>query len=193
MIADVADHFLQALGRPATYTSPGGSPVSIRVIVQDTDKEIRSGRTTDLIAAQATASVSASISPRRGGLIEVGGTQYEIHGLVTSAAPGLTDLALIRLSGSGVETFDVSEAVLQSMGEPVVIDGVNIVAQVNRSGLLLEEDKYGNAIEVIRNVLGVALADAVAIDEGSIVELDGRDRIVLRVLRDGTGMTRVIC
>lgn len=184
---------LQSLGSPAVNTAPGGSAVPCRAIVNDADKEIRLTRTTDLASSDATASVAASLSPRRGGRLTCAGSEYEITGLVRSSTPGLIDLGLVRISGAGIDTYDVGPAVLAAMGEEIIIDGREIRAAVNRSGLLVEEDKWGNKIEMIRNVLGVRLVDAAGISPGSIATFDGRDHLVLRILRDGTGMVRIVC
>jgi hypothetical protein len=188
-----ATHLLTSLGRPATYTAPGGLAVSCRAIIKDVDREIRLSRSSDLVGSDAVASIDASLKPRRGGLLTIAGTEYEISGLVRSSAPGLVDLGLMRLSGAGVETFDFSAAVLDAMGEEITIEGRTVRAQVNRSGLLLEEDKWGNGIETIRNVVAISKDDGEGVKAGTILTFDGEDHRVLRVLRDGVSMLRIVC
>ena len=188
----VARAILATKGRPAVYTAPGGSGVSTRAVVRDVDREIRLTRGTDLAASDAVAAVDEALAPRRGATLACEGSEYEIAGILRSSVPGLVDLGLVRLKGPGVEIRDLSGPILRAHGETVEIDGHEVRAAVNRSGLFIEEDKWGNAVEAVRHVVGISLADAEGVRPGSIVRLDGSDRLVMRVLRDGLGMVRVV-
>lgn len=198
-MASPGTQFLVSVGRPATYTAPGGSPISCRAIIKDVSAELRLARTADLIRSDAVASVDAAINPRRGGIIEVSGTRYEITGTLRSGAPGLIDLGLIRFDGEGVEVHDFAPAVLTAWGEPVeLIDNHGdaprtVQAMVNRSGLVIEDDGMGNGVETLRYSIALRLSDLGDLGGGSLVRVDGEDRPVLRVMRDGVSMARVIC
>lgn len=182
---------LQAQGRPAVYTAPGGSPVPVRARVTDADARLRLNRTTAMVASQAIGVMSTSDGPIRGGIIEQDGSAYRIDGLLSSSVSGLVDLTLIRISGSGRDNCLAGVNILRR--DVVEIDGRTVRAHVNRSGVMLEENGWGNALEVARRFFSVAIDDAVGVSAGSVAIFEGERLIVLEVVRDGLKSVRLVC
>lgn len=187
-----ADNILRRQGRPVSYTPPGGSAIQTRAKVREVDEQARAPGESGYIAGDAVGFMSDEDTPVRGGVLEVAGAEYRIDSLLPGSAPGLVDLALTRLSGPAVHGVDFTAAVSR-LGEPVVIDGADVRAVVNRAGVLLEENELGLPVETRRLVLRVRAADAPSVGMGSLVSVDGRTVRARSVRQRGDGTIELVC
>lgn len=196
MAIDYARIVLQAQGRPAEYTSPGGSPVAVRAKVREVDADIRMNRTMKMYGAQALGAMAESDDPERGGLIAIDGSEYRIDGTTASSVRGLVELNLTRMSGKALQSHDLSSAALAGpRSEMISVDGFFLKGNINRSGLLLEEDGFGEGVEVVRTVILVRASDLPeGTDSGSIVVLESGEELEIQYTKkDGLSMVRMVC
>lgn len=194
------NHFLISLGRPATYTAPGGLPMPCRAIVKDVDSLADLTRAAELVSADAVASVSDALNPSRGGILSVDGNEYEVSGKLRALVPGLVDLGLIRISGDGFDAWDISRAALAVWGEDIeILDTPDaaprtVRAVVNRSGVMVSADEFGNEIEKRQNTIAIPAESVGALTSRSILRFDGQDHSIDQAkTRLGVGMFRVVC
>lgn len=186
-----AKQIIRSLGRPVAYTPPGGSvSQSIRAVIVDADESMRFHRDASVISSDASGSVLSSIGPRKGGTIETSnGALFEIYGITAGDVPGLLNLALMRLNLiHAAPLFDFTKPVLRRLGEDVEIDGKTVRAAVNRSGLFESVDEFGSRIEITRTVIAFSENDAPDVDEGSLVLIDGEEKTIEQLIRDGSGL-----
>ena len=197
-LSSMTNAFAQALmrsprSRPATYTAPGGSPVPIRCVFEDSSAEARVNSGVDVIADQAEGSVLESVNPQVGGVITAGTAEYEIRNIELSSAPGLLELDLLRTAGDPVEAHNLAPALMAAMTDTVQVDGQPVRARVARRAKVIEGDAWQGRVVTIRTLISAPNADLAAAGPGSFVDLAGRELVVDRVMRDGTGMTILVC
>jgi hypothetical protein len=191
-----ADDILDALGDPATYTAPGGSPFAIMAMIRDADQLVRATRRTRLVGHQSEGSILERVGAVRGGQIQAGGAVYRIEEIVRASTPGLLDIGLRRVSGEPVSMAapgDFADLILDALGRDVMIGDRPVLAQISRSGSVLREDGYGAAIEMFVVVVSVADADAVGVRPGDALTVDGVPMRAITVQRGGAGLTRISC
>lgn len=182
--------------RPASYVAPtGGAGVPCRVLLNDTPGEIRRESGEEYYADDAELAASDSIPVSVKGSFVVGQSVYRVVSVAPSRAPGLIDCAVYRVSGPGVELFDLSGPILAAgTAEVVHINGRPVRAVVARRASSLVEDEDGTEIIAQRNRVGIKLADAQGVSAGSVVRFDNEDFIVSEPpRRTAAGLITLIC
>lgn len=190
---DIAQDFLDALGRPAVYrATPDAEPVATTVIFKEGAAEVRAGRS-QLVMFGAEATVARSLGVIRYSHIEIDGSIYEIGEMLRSPTPGLLDLGLTRLAGGQVteDCYGAAADAIEALGRPVLIDGRPVFAQVSQWGEK-EETRYGQIIETVRTVLSVRFGDVVDVLPGASATVDDEDYRIRAILPDARGLARVV-
>jgi len=147
----------------------------------------------DVIADSAEGSVLESVDPEIGGIIQHGDTEYEIRNIEPSSAPGLLELDLLRVSGEPVEAHNLADAIMRSGAEQILLDGQPVSAQVARRAKVLEGDAWEGQVVALRTLFSVRNEDLGPAGAGSFIDYAGREYVVDRVMRDGTGLTVLVC
>ncbi len=189
---DMSKSLIRALGRPATYTAPGGSPVSVRAKVQDADETSSiPGLGSEVGTHDAVAFVAASAGVEPGGVLEQAGTTYEVFD-TTPDLDGLVRLNLMRIAGDGVSRWDFASPGRVMRTENVEHSGAQIRAHVNAQAEVFETDGYGVPVQTVRTVILVDETEGEAIAEGDTLTVRGQARHVLRNERTGRRTRRVV-
>lgn len=166
----------------------------VRVWIRDADRRVRMSRTMSMYAAECVGVIASDVPLERHGVFAQGGSEYELLDWEQSNLPGIHDVALTRISGPGINEWDLSRAALAGpRGETVVVDGVPMRAHVRRQQAVIEEDAYGSDREVLRNIVAIPEPEAAGVVQGSVVAISGTEHQVQYTLRDGLGMVKVIC
>lgn len=181
--------------RAATYTGPdGGEPLPCRILLNDTPGETRREAGEEFLFDDAEGAVSQEVPVEYEGRFTVEGSVYMVAGIHPSKAPGLQDIGLVRVSGPGVDLFDLSKPVLSAgTRELVELDGRKIWAIVARRAATLETDQDGYEVVVQRNRIGIADADLGSSGQRSRILLDGEILYVTAVRPSAAGMSTLIC
>ena len=185
---------LATLGRDVRYTAPGAPTITIRAVLREKSATLSAPRAAGRIASyDASATVSSNLAVSVGGTIEADGAVYRVDHRQVSRTPGLTDLGLVRLSGPATEhdPSGFASAVLGALGETVLIDGLPVLAHVERAGVFLEAGD-GREIESVRTVVSVSSGVAEAALVGSEVVVEGETLRVREIAPGGHGLTRLI-
>lgn len=190
---DLAQDFLDALGRPAVYrATPDAEGVPTTVIFKEGAALTRAGRS-EFVTYGAEATVSRALGVVRFGRLEIEGSIYEIGEMLRSPTPGLLDLGLSRLSGPQVtdDRYGAAADAIEALGRPVLIDGRTVIAQVSERGIAETADG-GQVFEVIRTVLSAAASDVEGIAYGAPATVDGEGYQVRVVLPGSRGLAMVV-
>lgn len=190
---DLAQDFLDALGRPAIYrATPDADPVSTTVIFKEGASELRFGRS-QLVAYQAEATIPASLNPIRFARLEIDGSVYSIEEKILSTIGGLIDCGLKRLSGPQVtaDPYGAAADAISALGREVTIGGRSVWAQGFPRGVA-EENDFGQIVEKVRLVLSCAAIDVAGIQYGAPAVVDGVSYKVDAVIPDARGLARVV-
>lgn len=190
---EIGAEILAELGQDVLYTPPGDAsvPVSVRAVVRDRGARARVGRRI-VLTSDVVAAVSDGLSFARNGTLTVGDTVYRIDEKQVGA-PGLTELGLSRLTGGRIERHDgISDDIIAEFGKPIVIAGATVMAHIVRSASVLEQDRDGMFVEVIRTVATVRVADAPNIRPRDEVVIGGRVYTIRSTDRDGFGLVSLI-
>lgn len=191
----IARSLLAAAGKPGSYTAPGSAVgVAVRVILNDAPGETRREAGEDIMTDAAIAVLPVSAEPEEGGLLTVAGSSYRIISPpVGSRVAGLLDCDVARVSGPGVQVFDLSAGISGPGSEPVVLDGRTIRAKVSRRTDTIEVDDGGNEVLVQRNRVAIRASDIGAAAQGTQVVFDGHSHLVSAVRPTGAGILILIC
>ncbi|WYK04398.1 hypothetical protein DWF04_015410 [Cereibacter sphaeroides f. sp. denitrificans] len=93
--------------QPATYAGPAGS-FDLRIAITESDRAFRTSRRDQVIGSDASCVVLDDRRVRTGGVIATGGARYRVDAFFPSSVPGLTDLRLVRISGTAAPVFDAT-------------------------------------------------------------------------------------
>lgn len=190
---DLAQDFLDTLGRPAVYrATPDAEPVPTTVIFKEGAAELRFGRS-QLIAFEAEASIPTSLSPIRFARLEIEGSVYSIEEKILGSTPGLTDCGLRRLSGTHVtaDPYGAAANAIALLGRWVTIDGRQVWAQGIPRGIA-EENDLGQVVEKVRLVLSCTAADVAGVPHRALVVDGGAEYRVHSIVPDARGLVRVV-
>jgi hypothetical protein len=189
----IAASLLAAAGKPGTYTAPGGVNVAVRVIMNDAPGETRREAGEEFYNENALAVVPEYVEPEQGGVLTVSGTTYRVMSVIGSRVAGLLDCDVIRLTGPGVDVFNLSSSVIGPLSETILLDGRPVRATVARKADTIDADQDGNEIMVQRNRIAIRHADLGDAERGSIVEFDGDRFLVTSIRRTSAGIINLIC
>lgn len=183
------------MSRAATYTPPeGGKGVPCRVVLNDTPGETRREAGEEFMFDGAEAVVSDKIPVDYEGIFEVDGSEFTVRAIHPSRAPGLNEIGLTRISGPGIELFDLSSQIISgAIVETVILDGRSIEAVVARRADTLEVDDEGYEVVVQRNRVAIRRTDLQGDGVRSMIELDGESLRVTAVRRTSAGILTLIC
>lgn len=183
------------MSRPATYTPPnGGAPVSCRVVLNDTPGETRREAGEEFMFDGAEAAVWDQVGVDYEGIFLVEGSEFIVRAIHPSRAPGLKDIGLTRISGPGIELFDLSEQIMAgSTKEYVILDGRKIEAIVARRADTLEQDDEGYEVVVQRNRVAIRSSDLQGDGVRSVIELGGQRLRVIAVRPTSASISTLIC
>lgn len=181
--------------RAATYTAPdGGATVPCRILLNDTPGETRREAGEEFLFDGAEGTVADAVPVEYEGRFMVEGSEYSVSAIHPSKAPGLIDLGLIRISGAGVDLFDLSRQVMSAGTKEVVeLDGRRVEAVVARRADTLEADEEGYETVVQRNRVGIAEKDLGASGVRSRLLLDGELLHVTALRPTAAGLVTLIC
>lgn len=190
---DLAQDFLDALGRPAVYrATPDGAAVPTIVIFKEGGADVRFGRS-QLIAFEAEASIATSLNPIRFARLEIEGSVYSIEEKILGTISGLTDCGLRRLSGSHVtaDPYGAAADAIALLGRWVTIDGRQVWAQGIPRGVA-EENDFGQTVEKVRLILSCAAGDVAGVPHRALVVDGGAEYRVHAIIPDARGLARVV-
>lgn len=179
--------------REAIFTDKNGNETVCRVLLNDTPAEVRRENGEEYFSDNAELACSHDIPVIVGGKFTVEDSVYSVTNMAPSRAPGLVDCAVYRISGNGVEMFDLSGPIMNATHETLRIDGRYIDCVVSRRAETLEVGDDGYETVNQRNKVGIKLSDSAGIDEGSVVEMDGNKFRVLYTRRTSAGLITLVC
>lgn len=188
---NAAADFLDALIPVVAQYTRGPDTFQVRVAIQESDRAFRTSKRDELIGSDASGVVLTDPMLRRGGRLTIaGGTEYRIDRVMSSPVPGLSDLSLERVAGAERPVFDASSTV--PLDQEIELNGKPIAAHVNPSVEVEEVGRDGTRVVVSKMMIAIRAADAVGIQTGAAVRIDGRRRAVARVMSDGFGMVKLL-
>ncbi len=190
MLTDFAETALSVMDPEAAVYTRGTETFDLEVAVQECDKAFRVSKRDRVIDSEASGVCLTDTRLARGGRLTIGSREYRIDRITPSPVPGLSDLSLTRIAGDAVPVFDVSD--LAPLDETVILNGIEVSANVNRSVEIEEVARNGSRIVVARTIVAIAESDTNGAGTGSVLVIDGETKTASRAMNDGVGLVKFL-